>query len=108
MAIGVPGCPELAACTASMERVRMVLTQSWSSGSGVPMRTYCLLNGRELERGVLFSGNIQDKGVVKAAITLNPRSVSEKRVRMMAPRDPCNLPEDGKMTRSISASLLAT
>src|ERR1700740_1439429 len=24
-AIGVPGCPELAACTASMERVRIVL-----------------------------------------------------------------------------------
>src|ERR1700740_692568 len=25
IAIGVPGCPELAACTASMERVRIVL-----------------------------------------------------------------------------------
>src|SRR4051794_21186205 len=31
MAIAVPGCPELACCTASMLSVRMVLTQSWSS-----------------------------------------------------------------------------
>src|SRR6185437_10135686 len=31
MAIGVPGCPELACCTASMLSVRMVFTQSWSS-----------------------------------------------------------------------------
>src|SRR6516164_10419068 len=30
-AIGVPGCPEFACCTASMERVRMVLIQSWST-----------------------------------------------------------------------------
>src|SRR5713101_9709421 len=32
IAIGVPGWPELACCTASMERVRMVLIQSVSSG----------------------------------------------------------------------------
>src|SRR5262245_15250670 len=32
MAIGVPGWPELAACTASMDRVRMVLMASRSSG----------------------------------------------------------------------------
>src|SRR5438270_6447643 len=32
MAMGVPGWPELACCTASMDRVRMVLTQSWSIG----------------------------------------------------------------------------
>src|SRR5262245_5637681 len=30
MAIGVPGCPELACCTASMESVRMVLMESVS------------------------------------------------------------------------------
>src|SRR5262245_31776799 len=29
-AIGVPGWPELACCTASIERVRMVLMLSWS------------------------------------------------------------------------------
>src|SRR5215212_8445164 len=29
--MGVPGCPELAFCTASIERVRMVLTHSSSS-----------------------------------------------------------------------------
>src|ERR1039457_1998554 len=37
--MGAPGCPELACCTASMERVRMVLIESWSSCSlviGVP------------------------------------------------------------------------
>src|SRR5437868_5385569 len=32
MAIGVPGWPELAACTASIDRVRMVLTASLSIG----------------------------------------------------------------------------
>jgi hypothetical protein len=32
MAMGVPGCPELAACTASMESVRIVLMQSISIG----------------------------------------------------------------------------
>ena len=32
MAIGVPGCPELAAWTASMARVRIVLMQVASSG----------------------------------------------------------------------------
>src|SRR5215831_10999913 len=38
-AIGVPGCPELAACTASMDRVRMVLMQRRSrSGGGPAMR----------------------------------------------------------------------
>jgi hypothetical protein len=31
IAMGVPGCPELACCTASMLSVRMVFTQSWSS-----------------------------------------------------------------------------
>ena len=30
--MGVPGCPELAACTASMESVRIVLMQSISIG----------------------------------------------------------------------------
>src|SRR5215813_15426230 len=30
-AMGVPGCPDLACCTASMERVRMVLMHSWST-----------------------------------------------------------------------------
>src|SRR5262245_19567544 len=29
-AIGVPGCPELARCTASIANVRMVFTASWS------------------------------------------------------------------------------
>jgi hypothetical protein len=28
----VPGCPEFAACTASIARVRMVFTVSWSIG----------------------------------------------------------------------------
>src|SRR5215469_7840333 len=32
-AIGVPGWPELACCTASIERVRIVLIQSWSRRS---------------------------------------------------------------------------
>src|SRR5262249_17794845 len=32
-AIGVPGCPEFACCTASIDRVRMVLIDSWSSCS---------------------------------------------------------------------------
>src|SRR5262244_807362 len=30
-AMGVPGCPDLACCTASIESVRMVLIQSWSN-----------------------------------------------------------------------------
>src|SRR5947209_12464933 len=30
--MGVPGWPELACCTASMDSVRMVLTHSWSMG----------------------------------------------------------------------------
>ena len=34
-AIGVPGCPELAACTASMLSVRIVLMHSWSSSASV-------------------------------------------------------------------------
>src|SRR5215469_11059843 len=29
--MGVPGCPDLACCTASMERVRIVLIHSWSA-----------------------------------------------------------------------------
>src|SRR5262245_45986958 len=32
-AIGVPGCPDFACCTASIDRVRMVLIDSWSSSS---------------------------------------------------------------------------
>src|SRR5258707_8315487 len=36
MAMGVPGWPEFACCTASMESVRMVLTESvWRSGVGI-------------------------------------------------------------------------
>src|ERR1022692_989050 len=70
MAIGVPGCPELAACTASMERVRMVFMQSWSSGLGVPMRTYCLLNGRKLERGL-------KDGIIPSMATKSLMSVEE-------------------------------
>src|SRR5437763_9583299 len=34
-AIGVPGCPDFACCTASIERVRIVLIDSWSSCSFV-------------------------------------------------------------------------
>ena len=34
-AIGVPGWPELAACTASIDSVRMVLMASWSSCVGI-------------------------------------------------------------------------
>jgi hypothetical protein len=30
IAIGVPGCPEFAACTASIASARMALTESWS------------------------------------------------------------------------------
>jgi hypothetical protein len=30
IAMAVPGCPEFACCTASMDKVRMVLMQSWS------------------------------------------------------------------------------
>jgi hypothetical protein len=37
MAIGVPGWPELACCTASIERVRIVLMQVWSSWAFVTM-----------------------------------------------------------------------
>src|SRR5262245_17909280 len=33
--MGVPGWPELAAWTASIESVRMVLTESWSSSASV-------------------------------------------------------------------------
>ena len=29
-AIGIPGCPELACCTASMDNVRIVLMHNWS------------------------------------------------------------------------------
>src|SRR5262249_54532501 len=32
-AIGVPGCPDFACCTASIDRVRIVLIDSWSSSS---------------------------------------------------------------------------
>src|SRR5467141_2985525 len=32
-AIGVPGCPDFACCTASIDRVRIVLIDSWSSCS---------------------------------------------------------------------------
>src|SRR6185436_8561208 len=34
-AIGVPGWPDLARSTASIERVRMVLTDNWSSSAAV-------------------------------------------------------------------------
>src|SRR5437773_12287757 len=32
-AIGVPGCPDFACCTSSIDRVRIVLIDSWSSCS---------------------------------------------------------------------------
>src|SRR5205807_6768971 len=38
MAMGVPGCPELAACTASMARQRMVLTANCSIADFVAVR----------------------------------------------------------------------
>src|SRR5210317_752477 len=44
-AIGVPGWPELAACTASIAKVRIVLMQSWSCESAVDfiLISYCYL-----------------------------------------------------------------
>src|SRR5437588_7474906 len=50
MAMGVPGCPELACCTASMDKVRMVLmlNRSMSSfmvrGSLNRVQQYCRLS----------------------------------------------------------------
>src|SRR5436189_6458302 len=38
-AIGVPGCPEFAACTASMDKVRMVLIVNSSIGCPVRARS---------------------------------------------------------------------
>src|SRR6267378_5634922 len=68
-AIGVPGCPDLACCTASMESVRIVLMHSWSipiSDSGgatcvtlmfdLPTKSYCdvlLMDGLHFERSHL-------------------------------------------------------
>src|SRR5262249_14172001 len=34
-AIGVPGCPDFACCTASIDKVRIVLIESWSSSAFV-------------------------------------------------------------------------
>src|SRR5581483_219973 len=41
-AIGVPGCPEFAACTASIDRVRMVLIASWSGSVAGMISAPCL------------------------------------------------------------------
>src|SRR5216684_3433933 len=67
-AIGVPGCPELAAWTASMESVRMVLMHSWSIAvastwvlinvllSPVELQKSCLSNLSILYNRALISG----------------------------------------------------
>src|SRR5215472_6826495 len=38
-AMGVPGCPDLACCTASIESVRMVLIANWSNCAAVNVST---------------------------------------------------------------------
>src|SRR5215469_15136741 len=45
-AIGVPGCPDLACCTASIERVRIVFIDSLSNSSLVIHLSFKILLGR--------------------------------------------------------------
>lgn len=92
MAIGVPGWPELACCTASIERVRIVLIQVWSSCAFVTMAPCvvvcsCALSAvvlsnyvgrfeRKLERGVV--GEMTDcEAKVSAPSAETPEPVVE-------------------------------
>src|SRR5215813_14311797 len=61
-AIGVPGCPDLACCTASIERVRMVLMHSWSIAVSVIGSATCVtimgvLSRASLADGLRFEGS---------------------------------------------------
>src|SRR5215467_2975636 len=60
-AMGVPGCPDFACCTASIESVRMVLIHSWSSAVSISGSADCVkpivLSSGLLTGGLRFEGS---------------------------------------------------
>src|SRR3989442_4295715 len=60
-AIGVPGCPDLARSTASIESVRIVLTDNWSSSVSVIGAAFVILIGCPRRLG------LQERDLAQAA-----------------------------------------
>ena len=58
MAIGVPGCPDFAVCTASIESVRMVLmVRRWRSVEGMAGENNLTANMTRIESGRAMSAS---------------------------------------------------
>src|SRR5213594_2826613 len=72
--MGVPGCPDLAACTASMDSVRIVLMASRSRSLSLMAPPFALAGmTRRLERGHLAETAQVPRGlaVLRGEISLN-------------------------------------